>query len=147
MLNKIMVDGIDVSECQNYNSKNKKCRIPFWVYHIKFTGCRCSEVENCYYKQLKRKEQEINELKNDYAELEKECEELKTQLKQVKYLYEVQDEKLIDELATENKQYKQALDEIEKLIKEALDPEKTETEQSFDNFYKCLDIINKAKEQ
>lgn len=64
----------------------------------------CLERPNCYYKQLKRKEQE--------------CEEYKTQLKQVKYLYEVQDEKLIDELTTENKKYNQTLDDIENIIKE-----------------------------
>lgn len=98
MLNKIMVDGIDVSKCihiQNFENVLFVCAE---------TGRKCEVSKNCYYKQKKRKEQE--------------CEKLE-----------------------------QALDEIEKLIKEALDPEKTETEQSFDNFYKCLDIINKAKEQ
>lgn len=86
----------------------------------------------CKYRpceKLKRKEQECEKLKSELSETigaidnvrkskehyQQECKELETQLKQVKYLYEVQDEKLIDELATENKKYKQALDEIEKI--------------------------------
>lgn len=62
------------------------------------------------------------------------------QLKQVKYLYEVQDEELIDELATENEIYKHALDEIiGYCIEQNL---KYDTTACY-----ILDIINKAKEQ
>lgn len=104
MTNNIIIDGIDVSECKFFQTINRE------DYDVEIDNCCCetyvpcsSEYKhNCYYKQLKRKEQE--------------CEELKAQLKQVKYLHEVQDEKLIDELATENKKYEQALDEIAELI-------------------------------
>lgn len=51
------------------------------------------------------------------------------------------------ELGNDRDKYKQALDEIETLLQDALDTEKTDTQESFDNFYKCLDIIAKAKEQ
>lgn len=51
------------------------------------------------------------------------------------------------QLGNDRDRYKQALDEIETLLQDALDTEKTDTQESFDNFYKCLDIIAKAKEQ
>lgn len=49
-------------------------------------------------------------------------------------------------LTTENRKLENALDEIETILQDALDPEKTDAQESFDNFYKCLDIINKAKD-
>lgn len=120
---------MDISGCDRYIDytgftgvyntpvEEGQCRMP--------TIHRC-EGSECEYKRLKRKEQE--------------CEEVKTQLKQVKYLYEVQDEKLIDELATENQKYKQALDEIEKYL---------DIQQKYfdgEDYHNIFDIINKTKE-
>ena len=51
----IIIDGVDVSMC-NYYKNNGKCRIPHYQQNIKYTCCNCSEW-NCYYKQLKRKEE------------------------------------------------------------------------------------------
>ena len=44
---KIIIDGVDVSECRNYD------RNQFW--ECKPFACNCYELPNCYLKQLKRK--------------------------------------------------------------------------------------------
>ena len=209
MTNKIIIDGVDVIDCKHYQYKKPEdyemrypnsgdCYIGLCAYLFNCQGLiddfekHCIDNPNCYYKQLKRKEQECEKLKvklnpklknvhcvyfegqtgqcrakeftrcnpincklytidelstivdlqNRNTKLKKECEELKTQLKQVKYLYEVQDEKLIDELATENKQYKQVLDEIEEFC---LVYRENPIEGTAYN--KILDIINKAREE
>ena len=55
----IIIDGVDVSGCEYYNKINKH------------TGqyCICELEPNCLYKQLKRKEQECEGLKEGYSEL------------------------------------------------------------------------------
>lgn len=60
----IMIDGVDVSNCENYNPKGRFTCNP----HI----CNCHQKPNCYYKQLKRKEQECKKLKNKIELLEEE---------------------------------------------------------------------------
>lgn len=51
----IIINGVDVSECKHYNPEQYfKCNIGC---------CHCEENPNCYYKQLSRKEQECEELK------------------------------------------------------------------------------------
>lgn len=69
----IITDGIDVSECHNYNSKNGKCPIPYWIGYIKCTGLNCSDIKDCYFKLFKRKEQECEELKEKIKELLHDC--------------------------------------------------------------------------
>ena len=54
----MIIDGIDVSECINRND------LKFASYNCYLNGgCQCKDNPNCYYKQLKRKEQECEELK------------------------------------------------------------------------------------
>lgn len=57
----IYVDGINVSECIHYKN-NGKCRIPHYQQSIKYTCCNCNEWD-CYFKQLTRKTQECEDLK------------------------------------------------------------------------------------
>ncbi len=55
----IIIDGVDVSECEYCLKMTKyRCTIQRNVYK-----CLCEENPNCYYKQLKRKEKECEELK------------------------------------------------------------------------------------
>ena len=57
MTNKqIMINNIDVSECECFSKYGHSCDLmrPFGF---------CSQWVNCYYKQLKRKEQECKRLK------------------------------------------------------------------------------------
>lgn len=62
----IIIDGVDVSGCEHYEDLNcfayrDSCGYPL----------DCKDNSNCYYKQLKRKEQECEELKRDLTDLSK----------------------------------------------------------------------------
>lgn len=62
MTNKqIIIDNVDVNGCEFYNKvigEDAYCNID--EEHL----CTCISYDNCYYKQLKRKEQECEELKD-----------------------------------------------------------------------------------
>lgn len=53
MTYKQIIDGIDVSKCQHYGKCSTHCYV---VDEL------CSDNPNCYYKQLKRKEQELKNI-------------------------------------------------------------------------------------
>ena len=58
----IMIDDVDVAECEYFSSKLGYCNIGLWANdgtHI----CECEP--NCYYKQLKRKEEELTSCRNE----------------------------------------------------------------------------------
>ena len=55
MQNKIVIDGVDVSECEYYDKNKPSLTCTCEEYS-------CSECYNCYYKQLKRKEQALDEI-------------------------------------------------------------------------------------
>lgn len=58
----IIIDGIDVSRCNHKgNGEGNKCN----AHSNKVFDFECCDFHNCYYKQLKRKEQECEELKNE----------------------------------------------------------------------------------
>lgn len=66
MRKEIYINDVDVSECEKltrvlHNCKSKQ------VYDKVYEPCACKN--NCEYKQLKRTEKEIEELKEDYTEL------------------------------------------------------------------------------
>lgn len=63
----IIINGIDVSECYGYvhNAKEYDCGETYSKFHYRY----CEENPNCYYKQLKRKEQENKKLKEDEKSL------------------------------------------------------------------------------
>ena len=56
----IIIDGIDVSECEAYKDKHCKDKTSIMFCDTNL----CSNFPNCYYKQLKAKEQECDELKS-----------------------------------------------------------------------------------
>ena len=64
----IIIDGVDVSGCKNFSCGicEEENKIPKTINH--FTA-DCRMYPNCYYKQLKRKEQENEELKQTLAEI------------------------------------------------------------------------------
>ena len=65
----IIIDGVDVSGCEFYfstygcdcMSSNRETKVLTESHH-------CADNHNCYYKQLKRKELECEELKQTLAE-------------------------------------------------------------------------------
>ena len=66
-----IIDGVDVSECKKYEHEIVRCNAT--LENMCFCGGRCTDKKNadCYFKQLKRKEQECEELK---AEIKKQKE-------------------------------------------------------------------------
>lgn len=115
----IVIDGVDVSKCPAMNTYNvfgqedKPCCYKYHKY--------CNTVLNCYFKQLKRKEQE--------------CEELKEQLDSV-----------VREWEEYTELYKQALDKIEQEVKWVVDNRECYELRDADRCERILDIINKVKE-
>lgn len=57
-IKQIMINGIDVSKCVCLNS-NLMCT----QYQLQYGNLHCESNKNCYYKQLKRKEQECEKYK------------------------------------------------------------------------------------
>lgn len=118
---KIIINGVDVSKCYRFSRKTGYCEGAFKPEELPF----CENFD-CYFKQLKRKEQE--------------CEELKEKIKKYSKINE-QDTK-------DFANYKQVLDEIEKIIS-------TPCISTINNCIECkcssclykqvLNIINKAK--
>lgn len=104
MTDKQIIDGVDVSECGFFHPeyKNTDCHIAL-AFSEEYEGCiKCVNNPNCYYKQLKRKEQELQEAMDNYIQLdlqrvkeynelvdlykakEQECERLKWYLKEIR---------------------------------------------------------------
>lgn len=84
----IIIDGVDVSGCNLYRDEvsfiggeiiTDICSI--WIWQRDYKGlepscvmkCHCFDNPNCYYKQLKRKEQECEELKKECENWESLC--------------------------------------------------------------------------
>lgn len=57
----IIIDGVDVSGCKHY--KNRNCIADYLLTDMDFSEAKCELCKNCYFKQLKRKERECEELK------------------------------------------------------------------------------------
>ena len=119
---KIIIDGIDVSKCQHYGKCSTYCYV---VDEL------CSDNPNCYYKQLARKEQELQEAMDNYVQLdlqrvkeynelvdlykskEQEYEKLKEELEQIKLLLNNGEIELVNRLL----RYNRAINAIEELAK------------------------------
>ena len=61
----IIIDGVDVSGCENYKPNNRFTCHP----HI----CNCHERPSCYFKQLARKTQECEGYLKALEEIERYC--------------------------------------------------------------------------
>ena len=59
----IIIDGVNVAGCIRLQDDEISCDL----------GGECKGWENCYYKQLKRKEQECNKLKQTLTEIKEIC--------------------------------------------------------------------------
>ena len=112
----IIIDGIDVSWCEHFEECEtklewSKCLADCYPYPEGTCYGYCDEHPNCYYKQLKRAEQTMQEIWNRLGETsdkllskEQECEELKIyiesneqQVKEVETLV-MDNDRLINEL-------------------------------------------------
>lgn len=135
MTDKIIIDGIDSSKCTHISNFENV------LFVCEETGRECEVSKNCYYKQLKRKEQENEELKKSMDVI----------VEHSRYY-----KKEYERLTKQTKQLKQVLDKIEKFIKLQCatykDLAKSEICMTDCNSKNCwvkyiFDIIDKAKEQ
>lgn len=146
----IIIDGVDVKNCRRRIGKNNYCR---------YFKRLCSENNfNCVWKQLTRKTQECEQLKEKYEalklenqegyeivdELKQECEELKEELKELKRQYKLS---CLDceykNMKADVNRYRKALEEIEVAIETY--SRKHQYSIANDLYNQILDIINKAK--
>lgn len=141
----IIIDGVDVSECFYWSRYAKTT-----VYHCDWGG-ECKEYPNCYYKKLKRKEQECERLDNEAQNLFTEKTNLEIELSQLKAENEelketISDkEKWLSEIEIKNSEYWKEKyadlhirygNRIEEL-KQALQDIKEIITNSFDSCYVC----------
>lgn len=153
----IIIDGVDVKNCRRRIGKNSYCR---------YFKRLCSENNfNCVWKQLARKTQECEGLKEKNTLLESqmafnlsemgirlgnEVNRSETLLKELKRFDKIKDEfrEMSEKLKSENDRYRKALEEIEKIVNEPCVADAQEDCKHCDNWCEhkdILDIINKAK--
>ena len=126
----IISDGVDVAGCVRLQDDEISCDL----------GGECKGWGNCYYKQLKRKEQELEELQETIDDFITDNSSL--------YSYDGKQPSNLDELQecmqssmNEFVKYKQALDRIEHICRNVLDDDYIRNLA-----FALLDIINKAKD-
>lgn len=61
MTEEIIIDGIDVSKCKYYTDNVDYLSNKDWTCRAEMFNTCCEDYPNCYFKQLKRKEQECEE--------------------------------------------------------------------------------------
>ena len=114
----IIIDGVDVSRCEYYNKDDKTCREVNGNYETDICEFDKCENSNCYYKQLKRKEQECKELrfKEKLSQVKDTTEPLNSELPEDKVIREIF--LMVNDCINQKvNHYKHALDEIEKQVK------------------------------
>ena len=123
----VIIDGVDVSKCKYF--EDGECGCEYYLrygYEITMYD-RCEEYPNCYFKQLARKTQECEELKDTLSKLTQGV---------VLPLSEPEVINLAD-------RYRKALEEVEIMLQAIVQTNKVYPLQN--NLFKILDIINKAR--
>lgn len=149
----IIINGVDVMQCENFYRACMNTKKPEAICHkYKF----CSTNPNCYFKQLARKTQEYEELKEENQQLRMqlcndcgERDDYNIPCKMIRDLdYGLQKE------IEDNDRYRKALEKIEKVINNILNSclgRNTAGCRPAHNvcgdLIKILDIINKAQEE
>ena len=116
----IIIDGVDISKCKHYDEVFNYCDQSYLGEGglLKNTKnpkrCECSP--NCYYKQLKRKEQECELLKEDERYLLNVIDHLQKQKNEWEEKYNDLGQDF-DQLKAENEKLKQTLTEIKEIVK------------------------------
>ena len=107
----IIIDGVDESGCKKYEHEIVRCNAT--LKNMCFCGGRCTDKKNadCYFKQLKRKEQECEELKKNVEHWKMEYKEAKAK---GEWTYDLVKKRLCEQLD----QLKQTLAEIEEIAED-----------------------------
>ena len=129
----IIIDGVDVSGCKRYEHEIVRCNAT--LKNMCFCGGRCTDKKNadCYFKQLKRKEQECNKF---YIQLKADEEYHEEEKNTLRKIIKNKEERNI-ELYKENNKLKQTLTEIKEIAKRM-------NNECFYNDFSCdgCDMIN-----
>ena len=140
----IMINGVDVSKCRYFCRYDDLCRDDNIGRVVRPL---CKRMPDCYFKQLARKTQECEELKEENQKLEmqlcNECGERDDYNIPCKMIRDL-DYGLQMELE-ENACYRKAFEEIEKVCLEDTRTFADGTQVRYDSLDEILDIINKAK--
>lgn len=119
----IMIDDVDVSECEHFDLcetmlEYSECLAHCSPYPEGACYDDCNEHPNCYYKKLKRKEQECEDLREELEWLHNLNDQRKAENKKLKELLNIRIEDLCDSCGASSmipmpcKVYEQALQEI-----------------------------------
>ena len=116
----IIIDGVDVSGCIYYD--NGKC------LNDEMVQCSCEKVAVCYYKEYKRKEQELEAYKMEAEEGKEINAELKAENKHLN--------DLLNQALKELEKTRETLTEIKELCKR----------QDLNQGSRCIHILQKISE-
>ena len=113
-MDEIIINGVDVSKCKYFKCCSKECSAEYYTrYGYEITEFdSCSENHNCYYKQLKRKEQECEGLKKNIEHWKMEHKEAKAK---GEWTYDLVKKRLgqqLDQLKAENEELKTMLKDL-----------------------------------
>ncbi len=122
MTEPIIIDGIDVSECSYAILPKKQCPMKSMPYakETSCTACKenntrlnfCKNNPNCYFKQLKSKEQECKSLYNKLQKAENNCIKVFNLFSELGEKY--------TKLKVECEKYKKCIDDIKIINKDLL---------------------------
>lgn len=144
----IIIDGVDVSKCQDFYISTVINGEYCYCVSDNAKHLACKNNPNCYFKQLKRKEQECENLKVEEKYLKQCCQKAGKELAKHSFEYDGKEKNLVVQAIELNEKYdklKQALEEIEKVCLEDTYTFADGTQMRYDSLDDILYIINKAK--
>ena len=141
----IIIDGVNVAGCIYFQQEDDEYTCGAEECNGAVVGCRA--CDNCYYKQLKRKEQEIAKLKAENERLKEENINLKWQQESDYQMVEDAETLIYDNdfYKREMDKYKQTLQEIKEICNWQRDC--GVTNDNMEGYYEILDKIDKAEEE
>lgn len=129
-MKEIIIDDVNVAECGYFCEFDKECSICGMGTDGEDTFCKyCKDNSNCYFKQLKR--------------LEQENEKLKQQIDQWKSAFSL-DTKMLEHTENAEEKYQQALEKIREMCTTYAKTESYIIDETFSEFLEI--VFNKANE-
>ena len=137
----IMIDGINVSKCEYF--KDGMCYAECDLEGYTDWECKDTDLSNCYFKQLARKTQECEELKEELATYKKMLDNPEFRIALTDF--KTGEREVWRKLGRKADRYRKALEEIEKVCLEDTRTFADGTTVRYDSLDDILNIINKAK--
>ena len=141
----IIIDGVNVSGCKHF--KIGTCLADYLSTDMDFSEAKCELCKDCYYKQLKHREQECNKF---YTQLKADEECHKEEENTLRKIIKNKEERNI-ELYKENNKLKQTLNEIKEIAKafcdgcQEFEPEKRGINCIYCNYGKIIQLIRESE--